>query len=227
MNSSNYYLHFDGIKSYIEIPDSPDFSVPTTGSLTVSAWINPSTLTFPSTERQGYVHWMGKGEARKQEWVLRMYSSDNSVDRANRISFYVFNLEGGLGDGSHYQDSNNPILAGEWIHVLGAADSERTYLYINGKLAHSNIYLGQIQPQHGTAPVRIGTRDFNSFFEGEIRGVRIWQRLLTDSEITSIYASDTAPQDGLVAEYLLTQDIAPDNAGNHDGAIEGGTWTPQ
>jgi hypothetical protein len=42
-----------------------------------------------------------------------------------------------------------------------------------------------------------------------------------------LYASDTVPQDGLVAEYLLTQDIAPDNAGHHDGAINGGVWTPQ
>ena len=32
---------------YIEIPDSPDFSVATTGQLTVSAWIRPDVLTFP------------------------------------------------------------------------------------------------------------------------------------------------------------------------------------
>ncbi len=169
MNIGNSCLHFDGLQSYIEIPDSPDFSLTTTGALAVSAWIRPSTLTFPSTEGKGvdlskaYVHWMGKGEGGQQEWVFRMYSLDNTDGRANRISFYVFNLDGGLGVGSHYQDPNNPIQVGVWIHVLGAADNEKTYLYINGTLVDSDVYAGQITPQRGTAPLRIGTRDFNSF----------------------------------------------------------------
>ena len=232
MSSTTSYLCFDGLQSYIEIPDSPDFSVPTTGALAVSAWIRPATLTFPSTEGKGvdlvkaYVHWLGKGEAGQQEWVFRMYSLDNTDGRANRISFYVFNPDGQLGVGSYYQDPNNPIQAGVWIHVLGAADSENTYLYFNGQLAHSNPYQGQITPQHGTAPVRIGTRDFNSYFEGDIREVRFWNRTLTAAEVASLYASDTVPSDGLVAEYLLTQDIAPDTSGAHTGGIYSATWIP-
>ena len=39
-----------------------------------------------------------------------------------------------------------------------------------------------IIPEHGVAPVRIGTRDFNSFFQGAIRRVAIFSRRLTDSE---------------------------------------------
>jgi Concanavalin A-like lectin/glucanases superfamily len=230
MNSGNSSLHFDGSQSYIEIPDSPDFSLTTTGSLTVSAWIRPATLTFPSTEGKGvdfskaYVHWLGKGGPGQQEWVFRMYSADNSVQRENRISFYVFKPEGGLGIGSHYQDANNPIQAGVWIHVVGAADTERTYLSINGQPVDSDPYAGQIQPQRGTDPFRIGTRDFNSYFEGEIRGVRVWNRLLSDAEIAGLFASDAAPTTGLVAEYLLTQDIAPDTTGDHNGPIIAGIW---
>jgi len=36
----------DGVDDYIEIPDHVDFSVATTGELTVSAWIRPDALTF-------------------------------------------------------------------------------------------------------------------------------------------------------------------------------------
>jgi hypothetical protein len=232
MNSGAAFLHFDGTQSYIEIPDSPDFSLSTTGSLTVSAWIRPETLTFPTTEGKGvdlskaYIHWLGKGEAGQQEWVFRMYSSENSVGRANRISFYVFNPAGHIGIGSYYQDPNHPIQTGVWIHVLGAADTEKTYLYFNGQLAHQNVFQGQIQPERGQAPLRIGTRDFNSYFQGEIRQVRLWNRILTDSEIASLYTSDSVPQAGLVAEYLLTQDIAPDTRGEHNGEIVAGTWIP-
>jgi hypothetical protein len=233
MNDGESYLHFDGIQSYIEIPDSPDFSLTTTGALTVSAWIRPSTLMFPSTDGKGvdltraYVHWLGKGEDGKQEWTFRIYSQDNTKGRANRISFYVFDPAGGQGIGSYYQDPNNPVQVGVWIHVVGSADSEKTYLHINGISVDSDVYRPTIQPQRGNAPVRIGTRDFNSFFQGEIRGVRFWNRLLTDAEILGLFNSTAVPAGGLVAEYLLTQDIAPDNAGSHHGVIHAASWTPQ
>ena len=234
MSNTRSYLSFDGIRSYIEIPDSADFSVATTGQLTVSAWIQPETsqpgsLIFPTTEGgdESYVHWMGKGEADQQEWTFRIYSANNTVGRANRISFYVFNLAGGLGIGSHYQDPANPVQPGVWIHVVGAADTERTYIYINGQLIDSNVYTPTITPQHGTAPLRVGTRDFNSYFYGQIREVRLWNRTLSAAEIQALYTSDTVPAAGLEAQYLLTQDIAQDSADSHNGIISGGTWIPQ
>ncbi len=226
MSNGSSYLHFDGIQSYVEIPDSPDFSLTTTGSLTVSAWIRPEVLIFPTAEN-GYVHWMGKGQSGQQEWVFRIYSQDNDVGRANRISFYVFNPQGGIGIGSYYQDPNNPVQAGVWIHVVGAADSEKTYIYINGVFTRSKVYAGEIQPQRGTAPLRIGTRDLKSYFQGEIREVRIWNRKLQDAEVQGLYGSDSVPQDGLVAEYVLIQDVAPDTTGQHEGIISGATWIPQ
>src|SRR4051812_20978495 len=164
MSNGDSYLHLDGVQSYIEIADDLDFSLPTTGELTISAWIRPATLTFPKSEN-GYVHWLGKGRTGEQEWVFRMYSADNAVGRANRISFYLFNITGGEGIGSYYQDLNNPVQAGVWLHIVGAADWERTYIYINGTKKDSDVYAPGVRPQRGTAPVRIGTRDFNSYFE--------------------------------------------------------------
>jgi hypothetical protein len=46
-------LQFDGIKDYVEIADDAGFSVATTGSLTVAAWIRPDVLTFPNSESTG------------------------------------------------------------------------------------------------------------------------------------------------------------------------------
>jgi len=73
--------------------------------------------------------------------------------------------------------------------------------------------------------VRVATHDFNSFFFGAIRGVRFWNRALTALEVQMVF-TNTIPQDGLVAEYLLEQDIAPNTTGLHDGQILGGLWTP-
>jgi Concanavalin A-like lectin/glucanases superfamily len=217
-------LQFNGTASdYIEISDSPDFSVATTNSLTVSAWMRPDTLTFPNSESTGYVHWMGKGETSHQEWTFRMYNETTTdvPPRPNRISFYVFNLEGGKGVGSYFQE---PVQVGEWIHVVGIADGQNTSIYKNGVFKQSQTYTGIITPEHGTAPVRIATRDFNSFFLGAIREVTFWSRALTAAEVQSVFTG-TVPQTGLVAEYQLEQDLAPDITGLHDGQVVGGLWT--
>jgi hypothetical protein len=221
MASVNAYLHFDGVQTYIELPSNAKFSLAVSGELTISVWIRPATLSFAHTEGSGYVHWLGKGEKEHYEWTFRMYSEGNTEDRGNRISFYVFNPDGGLGVGSYFQDA---LQAGEWIHVVGAADRERTYIYRDGKKRDSDVYAGKINPQAGGAPLRVGTRELKSFFAGEIRAVRIWSRVLTDAEIAALHNADLAPSEDLVAEYLLNGDVAYDSAGKNNGVIVSPTW---
>jgi hypothetical protein len=82
----------------------------------------------------------------------------------------------------------------------------------------------------GAAPLRVGTRDFASFFRGGLTRIRIWDHALTQPEITDLYASDSVPRDdSLVAELLHDDDtdsIAMDTAGN-DGTIVGASWATQ
>ncbi len=220
------YLLFDGMKDYVEVADSGDFSVGSTGELTVAAWIRPDALVARKPEGSGYVYWMGKGEPRQHEWAFRMYSWDNAEGRQNRISFYVFNLAGGLGVGSYFQD---PLRPGEWIHVVGVADRERTYIYKNGVLRKRDVYRGHITPARGKAPLRIGTRDLHSFFAGGIREVRIWNRALTAAEVAELYRRARVPREGLVAEYPMNEtmgDVAHDTAGAHHGKVRTATWMP-
>src|SRR5260370_24382776 len=61
------YIQVDGVsedRQYAEAPDSADFSVVTTGALTVSAWMRPDALQFTATEGgnpdEQYVHWLVK-----------------------------------------------------------------------------------------------------------------------------------------------------------------------
>jgi hypothetical protein len=232
------FVQFNGTSAYVEVANSADFSVATTGSLSVSAWMRPDTLTFPNTEGSGYVHWLGIGTAGEHEWVLRMYSQDNQENRANRISFYVFNPQGGLGIGSYFED---PVIPGEWIHVVGVVDGRRTRIYRNGVQRDCDQYTGNddskchhyasnlwITPKHGNAPLRLGTRDLHSYFQGALAQVRIWNRALSADEIAGLYQQDMTPRNGLVAEYLFTDGsgpIAHDTAGSHDGTLFGATWS--
>lgn len=183
---------YNGTASYTEIQSAPQLSVGANG-LTVAVWMRPDVLTFPKTEgslpSQQYVHWLGKGTDRDQEWTFRMYSqTDPAGPRANRISFYVFNPTGGRGCGSYFQD---PITPGQWIHVVGVVDAraQTTAIYKNGVLRNTNSYAGTIAPAAGSAPMRLGTKDFRSYLEGAIGTVRVWNRPLSASEIAALFRS--------------------------------------
>src|SRR5215469_1646876 len=217
-------LQFNGTTSnYIEIPDNSAFSVATTGSLTVSAWMRPDTLSFPIAESGGsgdnpYVHWLGKGQDGQQEWTFRMYNDNPSQARPSRISFYVFNPKAtsgqktNLGVGAYFQD---PVTKGDWIHVVGVADGNQqaTLIYRNGIQEDQQSWTKEnIVPVHGTSPVRIATRDFNSFFLGAIRAVRFWNRALTADEVQMVF-TNVIPHDGLMAAFLLSRDTVPDSVG--------------
>lgn len=122
------------------------------------------------------------------------------------------------------------------MHVVGTADEERTSICKNGEFKDCDRYTGSgsgpchsyspdrwIVPQRGNSPLRIGTRDLKSFFQGAIREVRIWNRALSANEVSGLFAG-SVPQNGLVAAYLLQQDVAVDSAGAHNGDIFGATW---
>ncbi|MFA5133745.1 MAG: LamG domain-containing protein [Patescibacteria group bacterium] len=175
-------MSLDGKDDSKQYSDKDIFSA--TKGLTVSAWINPATLQFAKSEGTGYVHWLGKGKSGAQEWIFRMYNKENSENRPNRISFYVFNKEGGWGIGSYFQDA---IKVGQWIHVVGKVDGKKTYIYKNGALRDNDVYSPEIKITNCGAPLSIGSRDKKSFFEGKIANVRVYNRALSGSEITAIY----------------------------------------
>lgn len=192
MPNGDFALTFNGRDDYVEIPDNSAVSSATTGTLTVEAWIRPDVLSFANDEKAGYVHWMGKGEEAQHEWVSRMYSLDNTVGRENRISGYQFNIDGGLGAGSYYQE---PVEAGEWLHyvlVINSNASSENYpagytkLFIDGELVDQDslIYDGvEMIPARSDAPMRIGTRDFGSFFEGAIGKIAVYDYELSPNRI--------------------------------------------
>ena len=248
------YLSFDGQDDFVEIQNRPFYSVDHTWEFTVAAWLRADIDDFPNHESGGpYVHWLGKGEGNHdrgtQEWVCRMCNRHTpGLDplRTKRTSFYVFNPEGGFGVGSFVQP-DPPVDLGVWRLIVAMVDRTRTYLYCNGEYVECDTYRGpktcdcpvmtekgkqvEINPAHGTAPLRIGTQEKKSYFYGGIAKVRIWNRLLSPVEVRALYLRDEAPRNFLAAEFLLNEGqgtSAHDSANANDGTIYGGPiWATQ
>ncbi|MBE7495933.1 MAG: cadherin-like beta sandwich domain-containing protein [Verrucomicrobiaceae bacterium] len=194
---------FDGVDDYLQMPDGDALSLNTTGALSISVWVRPdgtslngnNDLLFSAKEGTGYVHWMGKGLPGQHEWAMRIYSADNTdvPNRVNRMSCYIFNPSGGIGTGSYAQE---PLTSGQWIHHVAVMDlgSGTITWFKNGAQRDQDSFAGSITPANGTAPLRIGTRDFNSYFAGAVDDIRIYNRVLTAEEIGHLYAEALTQQ---------------------------------
>jgi len=195
-------IGLNGTDAFVEVPDHEALSQPSSHrGLTVEAWFRPDTLTFPGQTPDHYVHWLGKGEAGEFEWGFRFYSNDSP--RPNRVSAYIWNPISGSGApnegaGAYFQDS---LQAGRWIHVVACYDPgdasnphAGVSIYKNGVLrgnpatSPGALYATyNINPVHGSAPVRLGTRDKNSFLAGGLDEMAIYPRVLSAGEILHNY----------------------------------------
>jgi hypothetical protein len=200
MPNGDNAIVYNGTDQYFAVPDNDYLEIVRTGKLTVEAWIRPDVLQFPDYDSTGYVNWMGKGGAGQHAYVSRIYNLTNDENRPNRISGYAFNLTGGLGIGSYFQDTVTP---GRWIHyalIINIVDTSSSYptgytkIFKNGALRDQDNLQGyNIVPGNGTAPFRVGTYTTSSFFEGAIGKVAIYDDELTPAQLVKHYQAMGSP----------------------------------
>ena len=193
------------------------------GVLTIEAWIAPAVTIFPNQTGTGYVWWSGKGTntgfGGNQEWATRMYGTNNSEspNRWNRISGYAFNPVGGDGDGAYFQvPAAAPIPVApfpQWIYyvltiVAGATPADGYVTIWRGSVGaaigtsapvnENTQSLDQpsvavVTPVHENAPVRVGTRDLESYFEGAVGKYALYDYELTAAQVAAHYQAMSPP----------------------------------
>jgi len=198
-------------QAYIEIPSSPEFSIPTSGEgLSVEVWVCPHDWLFQGEGGKRYIHWLGKGELAQSpdekgsmEWGFRLYSSDHP-ERPKRISAYGWNPEGGEGTGAYC--AGDLVKDDEWLHLVACFENyvdpcvgkTGVQLFVNGQLVKGppspgTLYYNEgswsVVPRRGDAPLRLATRSAtpNSFLTGRLDEVAIYPKVLTPETIKRHY----------------------------------------
>ena len=94
---------------------------------------------------------------------------------------------------------------GKWHYVLLSYDGSLLRLDIDGEkqISTTKNTNGAIPDTTGEQPLRIGANslDESKFFTGNIDEVRVWNRGLTDKEISEIYMNNTFDSKGQIV-YL-------------------------
>lgn len=114
----------------------------------------------------------------------------------------IFDLNG--GSNNFCSAPGNPISIGNWIHVLYSFDGNNVKTYLNSTLIQainsnitifSNIYDLKFGRRHTTG--------LPYFFNGKLDDIGIWNRALTQQEITDLYNGGICYQNITVTDTLL------------------------
>lgn len=105
---------------------------------------------------------------------------------------------------------------GEWHHLLATRDESAVRLYLDGKLVGE--VSADLDPFDLTGEFYFlgrDTRKGKTRFKGELDDIRLWQRALTEGEISaSSQGKPVSNRNGLIAEYTFTSSAPPSSALN-------------
>ncbi len=208
----SYGSTFNGTTQYQYAADNNTLSL--TGSVTVSAWINPSTVAAGAYDIAG--KWDGN-----TSYLLQQNASD--------IRFYV-------GSASNYEATTSlSLTTSTWYHVLASynATTGKVQIYVNGLLKTSST-TGTIPTSiaDGTDRFQIGADSSSgtatNFYNGSLDEIRVYSKALSSAEALAL--ANFAP--GPVGYWKLDENTgttANDASSNaNTGVITVGTggWIP-
>jgi hypothetical protein len=204
-------LWFDGTRSYVNLGDRLG-----PARFTVSAWVKPDALGTT----QVIVSRIKNTSGHLQKNLELRLEADGTL---------FLHVPSGLAWES--LQGSRPIPAGRWTHVAATYDGARAMLFVDGVRDGDTLQVAYAQSRTETyigARPDGGRRSPTFYFGGAIDDVRIWDRALSEGELTVV--SGRAPpaepprvipapgrEGELVAHYPLDRGEFRDAAGSADG----------
>ncbi len=170
---------FNGINNRIDVPNSPTIDIPNNQDFTFAFWIktDPANNNATPIAKSVWGNWDGY-----------LFYSDNTdpgyCNATGALSFYVAS--------SAQQDAcaDSPICNdySNWYFITGIynSSSNESYLYVN------SVFQFDIGAKYGsssnTMNLTFGAHNSgNLFFKGSLDGIRIYNVMLNQSQIDSLY----------------------------------------
>ncbi len=206
---------FNGINDYIEINHSASLNI--SDEITIEAWFNPNTLTTP----------FGWQAIVQKAWAIHVepyYLYSIGYSNIDYRGLFMLGIEGVY----YYIPGLDQIVStGNWYHLVGTYNGSQMKIYVNGMLINSYNRTGSINT--AITPLHIGKfTNQNSFFNGIIDEVRIWNYVRTQTEIqnTMNYTLD-GDEPGLMGYWNFNGDNPWDDVSinGNDGAPQGSIIT--
>ena len=222
---NSHSLFFDGQTSYVSVPTDNQLNIE--DDLTIEAWIYP--MAFGATSAMGSI-------VCKHGWTMGEYGYVLRCGGNGELSFTISGMKNN-GTPQGWQEVESPsssLQLNVWQHVAATYDGSKMRLYIDGNLVKTKNYKGKINCSQDYK-LKIGrvadaAAGNGRYFEGKIDEVRIWHRVLSQSEIDSDKDEQVDPQNAndLVGYWRFNDEASsiPDDfgTGNNPGTLMGASF---
>ncbi len=204
--SNNFALNFNYGTEKVNFGDN-NRGIDT--AVTVAAWVKTTSAGL-----RNIVFDYGANDA---GFVLRMDDGEAAISgRDGSGNFKTSGLASTLIDD------------GEWHYVVGTSNMQYWKIYVDGVLENDNNYGGSGVSMNNTDDLYLG-RSFStsSSYRGDLRDVTIWNKVLTDTEISdNMNACFTGSESDVVAHFPLKDGtgttVKDYSSYGIDGQISGG-----
>jgi len=172
------YLGFNGTNQYVSFSGVTDIPVGNS-NYTIGVWFNANSLG-----NKGLVGW-GNYETTNEVNAFRLTS--------NGLVNYWWDND---------LDVTTTITPGNWYYAVATFDGTTRSIYVNGSLVGSDTPTGHNVTD--SSNLTIGNTWVNGYFDGSIGDVQIFDRALSDIEITQNYDAMVTRYNGTNTEICLT-----------------------
>jgi hypothetical protein len=191
--NTNSAYNFNGNNTHIAVPSNNSLQL--TNNYTINGWFNANIFFSTNISDRSIVSkvqstgWYGGYE-------VIVGGTSNDIAHVGNVGGNNFNI------GSTGYSINT------WYMFTATYNGNLMSLYMNGVLVSSQTKSGNLETS--TLPLRFGMRDGNfQFFDGKIDDIGIWNRSLTQQEITRLYDG------GCVKNLAITPIINAKNIGSN------------
>ena len=199
-NPNSSYL-FGGSGQYINLGSNSSLNRYNT-DFTISAWINPSSLTASSYNNTIISN---RGNVDNKGSVFAIIGTINNTDKGKLI----FGISGGGGANADNVISANAVPLNAWTHVMlvykyTGNNNNIATLYINGIKSNTDTLILNT-PGPISQPTSVGDEPLdvaNQHFTGKIDDIRIYSRTLNQTEINALYNEGVCYQSVTVTDTL-------------------------
>jgi hypothetical protein len=220
--NENSAYNFNGTNNFIEVADNNLLDL--TNNFTLSAWY------FTNNQTQFEQTILGKGRDVGGSGYNLLFNTDN-----NGVSY---NIQIGLNSGTLNTGAGISVNQSNsigWHQIVGTYDGVNIKLYIDGVLQFTNTQ--NITLENSSQNLYFGRELLNlpRYFNGKLDDIGIWNRALTQAEITAMYNAVTYSETCNAVSGSLTQGLvgywpfcgnANDESGNgNNGTVNGATLT--
>jgi len=170
-NANSAYA-FDGVSNYLE-RTTPSYTFSQTGNFSFSIWVKKASANA------GIMMMSGTGTSGVFIWLLQ--------GNATGTSYFGTNMQQ-----SAWIWSTCPYSLSQWEHYVGVYTGSNGLmkLYKNGVFQSSATYT-YTSATASAIPLFIGKGISSNNFHGDLDDIGIWNRALTQCEITDLYAGTT------------------------------------